>query len=181
MCLPPNEPVIIMSDQDGLIELTRKDLLKYSTQANVIAAALMIRVSSFAFNLLSPQGPVERRKLFWRLGFPGPGILDCVELISHAVRESRCLQQPVYNHPDAPFSVDGQFLFEISYDNKTIVVWPDKDVFDDEFRTQVRTWQDELPSAERQAFLDYKAKKVEQIMTLPDDKLLHYTWKTTIT
>ncbi len=81
-----------VADQDGLIRFERQDLLKYASHANVIASALMIRLCAFAFAKLSPDAPVQRRQLYWRLGFPGPGLLDCVELISRAVREGRCLQ-----------------------------------------------------------------------------------------
>lgn len=172
-----NKQTIIVTDQDGEIELSYADLLKYATQANVIASALMIRVCGLAFRLLSPDAPVQRRKLYWRLGFPGPGLVDCVEMISHAAREGRCLQQPEHHHPHAPFSINGQFVFEISYGDKTIVIWPDKSVFDDEFRKQVSAWQEEPASAERQAFLDYKMRKVETILSLPEEKLLHFEWK----
>lgn len=173
------ELTLTVNDQDGNIQIRREDLLKYTTQANVIAAALTMRVCHLAFRQLSPNEPVQRRKLYWRLGFPGPGLVDCVEMISHAVREGRCMQQPEHHHPDAPFSLNGQFVFEITYNDKTIVVWPDKNIFDDEFRTQVSTWQEEPSSKKRQVFIDYKNRKVEQIMTLPDEKLLHFTWKST--
>lgn len=165
-------------DQDGDIVLTREDLLKYATNANVIAAALMIRISRYAFSLLSPDQPVMRRELYWSLGFPGPGILDCVEMISHGVREGRCLQNPTLRHPDAPFSLGGQFIFEIGYRGRTLVVWPDKSVFDDEFRTQVARWQEAEENSEgRDDYLSYKQNKVALIMALPDEKLLHSSWK----
>lgn len=173
-----SELTVTVRDRDGDIILTRQDLLKYTTNANVIAAALMIRVSRYAFSLLSPQQPVMRRELYWSLGFPGSGIVDCVEILSHAVREGRCLQNPTLRHPDAPFSLGGQFIFEISYRGKTLVVWPDKSVFDDEFRTQVATWQEaEEGCTGRADFLLYKEKKVGLIMSLTDEKLLHSTWK----
>lgn len=172
-----NTHTIKVRDQDGDIELAYADLLKYTTNANVIASALMIRVCKFAFEKLSPNTPVLRRQLYWRLGFPGPGLVDCVEMISHAVREGRCLQQPEHHHPHAPFSLNGQFVFEISYDGKTIVVWPDKSIFDDEFRMQVKTWQEEPCSTERQAFITYKMQKVTQLLSLEDEHLFHFEWK----
>ncbi|WP_159566052.1 hypothetical protein [Budvicia diplopodorum] len=173
-----NELTVTVRDRDGEIVLTREDLLKYATNANVIAAAVMIRVSRYAFSLLSPERPVMRRELYWSLGFPGPGILDCVEMISHAVREGRCLQNPTLRHPDAPFSLGGQFIFEIGYRGRTLVVWPDKSVFDDEFRTQVAAWQEAEEGGQgRDDYLRYKEKKVALIMGLSDEKLLHYLWK----
>lgn len=172
------ELTVTVRDQDGEMVLSREDLLKYTTNANVIAAALMIRISRYAFAQLSPEQPVMRRELYWQIGFPGPGILDCVEMLSHAVREGRCLQNPTLRHSEAPFSLGGQFIFEIGYRGRTLVVWPDKSVFDDEFRTQVATWQEvEENNEERQAFLRYKADKVQQIMMLSDEALFHSTWK----
>jgi hypothetical protein len=171
-----DEPEIAVRDQDGEVRISREDLLKYTTQANVIAAALMIRVCRFAFPLLSPGAPPMRRRLYWRLGFPGAGLVDCVEMISHAAREGRCLQQPVTDHPAAPFSLDGQFVFDIAYEGRTLRLWPDAAVFDDEFRAQVGAWQDAPEGPERQAFLDYKAGKVREIMSLPDEVLLHHEW-----
>ncbi len=171
------EYTLTLHDQDGLIHVYREDLLKYAGQTNVIAAALMMRVCKLAFEKLSPDAPVERRQLYWQLGFPGSGLVDCVEMISHAVRDGRCLQQPVFDHPHAPFSILGQFVFTISYQGKTIEVWPSSEVFDDEFRNQVKIWQEQADSNERQAYLDYKARKVKQIITLSDHDLLNFVWK----
>lgn len=172
------ELTLTVRDQDGDIELTREDLLKYATKANVIAAALMIRLSRRAFSLLSPGQPPMRRKIYWQVGFPDPGILDCIEMISHAVREGRCLQIPELSHPDAPHSLGGQFIFKITYAGKTLEIWPDKSVFDDEFRRQVSTWQEnEQDQAGRAAYLQYKADKVKHIMTLSDEQLFHTQWR----
>ncbi|MFB2830930.1 hypothetical protein ACE1BS_15185 [Aeromonas jandaei] len=154
--------------------------MKYATKENIIASALMIRLCRFAFSKLSPQEPVRRREIYWQVGFPGPGILDCVEMVSHAVRDGRCLQNPTLNNidADAPASLVGNFLFEIGYRGKTLVVWPDKSVFDNEFRSQVATWQvAEEESEGYSAYLEYKAKKVRQIMTTPNDELFNFVWK----
>lgn len=130
---------VTVHDRDGDIVLTREDLLKYASKENVIASALMIRLCRFAFEKLSPNASVHRRELYWQVGFPGPGILDCVEMISHAVRDGRCLQNPTLSHPqaNAPASLVGSFLFEIRYRSQTLTVWPDASVLDDEFRQQV--------------------------------------------
>ena len=171
------EYLIELHDQDGIITLTRQDLLNYTGYGNVIAAALMIRVCKVAFERLSPGKPVNRRQLYWTLGFCGPGILDCVEMISMAVREGRCLQKPMLDHPSAPMSIGGQFVFDITYDDKTLRIWPDAKIFDDEFRHQVAAWQDRPGTEERQAFLDYKQRKVEQILAAQEDSLFTTEWQ----
>lgn len=167
------EHTVRVADQDGVIEIGAADFVKYTTRANVIAAALMTRVAQLGFRLLSPHEPVQRRELYWRLGFPGQGLVDCVEMLSHAVRENRCLCQPVTTHPHAPFALNGQFVFEISYRGQTVQIWPDPAVFDDEFRRQVRTWQEAPDSTERKAFLTYKARKAHQILSMSESALLH--------
>ena len=169
------EPCITVQDQDGLITLSRADLLKYTGPANPIAVALMLRLCAYAFARLAGEEAPHRRELYWQVGFPGPGILDCIEMISHAVREGRCLQNPSLRHPEAPWSLGGQFIFDISYRGKTLRVWPDASVFDDTFRSQVARWQD-ADEAGREAFLRYKADKVATIMQLEDAALFHHQW-----
>jgi len=91
--------VVRVADRDGVLELGFDDFLKYTTRANIIAAALITRVAGLGFRLLSPGEPVWRRDLYWRLGFPGAGLVDCVELLSHAVREGRCLVEALARGP----------------------------------------------------------------------------------
>ncbi|MCH5277703.1 MAG: hypothetical protein J1E80_07710 [Desulfovibrionaceae bacterium] len=163
---------LTVRDKDGDLSIGYDDLLKYCTHANVIAAALMLRVCARAFALLSPDEPVHRRELTWRLGFPGGGILDCVEMVSHAVREGRCLQDPAMPAEGAPPSVLGHFIFKVGYRGRTATLIPSPAVFDDEFRAQVRRWQDEDSNPEgRAAYLAYKQDLVRRILNLPDEEL----------
>lgn len=158
------------------VTLTRDDLLKY-TPSNVIAASLMIRVTRLAFTLLSPEQPVMRRQLYWRLGYPGPGLLDCVELISHAVREGRCLQQPDLQQEGAPASLKGHFIFDVGYHTRWLRLWPSASVFDDTFRHWVSTWESRTTPG-RESYLAYKAQKAHEIMTADDATLLRWRWLT---
>ena len=56
------------------------------------------------------------------------------------MRENRCLCQPVTCHPHALFSLGGQLVFEISYRGRAVQIGPSPQVFDGEFRQQVRAW-----------------------------------------
>lgn len=171
---------ITVQDKDGELVLTSQDLIKYTTKGNIIAAALMIRLCRFAFSQLSPQEAIQRRELYWQIAFPGPGILDCIEMISHAVREGRCLQNPTlhYHGTNPAKALVGSFLFEITYRHKTLIIWIDDTIFDDEFRAQVSYWQKCNENTEGYLeYLKYKASKVQQIMSFSDDILFHYMWK----
>ena len=78
--LPAGSHIVRVADQDGVIEIGPADFIKYASHANAIAAALMARVAGL--RLLSPEEPAQRRELYWRLGFPDPGMVDCVEVES---------------------------------------------------------------------------------------------------
>ena len=91
MAPAPNEParpipagshIVRVADQDGVIEIGPADFIKYASHANAIAAALMARMAGLGLRLLSPEEPVQWRELYWWLGFPGPGMVDCVEVES---------------------------------------------------------------------------------------------------
>lgn len=53
----------------------------------------MARVAGL--RLLSPEEPAQRRELYWRLGFPGPGMVDCVEVESTS---AYTIRTPHYFH-----------------------------------------------------------------------------------
>lgn len=85
--------IVRVADQDGVIEIGPADFMKYASHANAIAAALMARVAGL--RLLSPEEPAQRRELYWRLGFPGPGMVDCVEVESTS---AYTIRTPHYFH-----------------------------------------------------------------------------------
>lgn len=104
MAPAPNEParpipagshIVRVADQDGVIEIGPADFIKYASHAHAIAAALMARVAGLGLRLLSPEEPVQRRELYWRLGFPGPGLVDCVEVESTS---AYTIRTPHYFH-----------------------------------------------------------------------------------
>ena len=91
--IPAGSHIVRVADQDGVIEIGPADFIKYASHANAITAALMARVAGL--RLLSPEEPVQRRELYWRLGFPGPGMVDCVEVESTS---AYTIRTPHYFH-----------------------------------------------------------------------------------
>ena len=91
--IPAGSHIVRAADQDGVIEIGPADFIKYASHANAIAAALMARVAGL--RLLSPEEPVQWRELYWRLGFPGPGMVDCVEVESTS---AYTIRTPHYFH-----------------------------------------------------------------------------------
>lgn len=93
--IPAGSHIVRVADQDGVIEIGPADFIKYASHAYAIAAALMARVAGLGLRLLSPEEPVQRRELYWRLGFPGPGLVDCVEVESTS---AYTIRTPHYFH-----------------------------------------------------------------------------------
>ena len=91
--IPAGSHIVRVADQDGVIEIGPADFIKYASHANAIAAALMARVAGL--RLLSPEEPVQRRELYWRLCFPGLGLVDCVEVESTS---AYTIRTPHYFH-----------------------------------------------------------------------------------
>ena len=93
--IPAGSHIVRVADQDGAIEIGPADFIKYASHANAIAAALMARVVGLGLRLLSLEEPVQRRELYWRLCFPGPGMVDCVEVESTS---AYTIRTPHYFH-----------------------------------------------------------------------------------
>lgn len=95
--IPAGSHIVRVADQDGVIEIGPADFIKYASHANAnaIAAALMARVAGLGLRLLSPEEPAQRRELYWRLCFPGPGMVDCVEVESTS---AYTIRTPHYFH-----------------------------------------------------------------------------------
>lgn len=91
--IPAGSHIVRVADQDGVIEIGPADFIKYASHANAIAAALMARVAGL--RLLSPEEPVQRRELCWRLCFPGLELVDCVEVESTS---AYTIRTPHYFH-----------------------------------------------------------------------------------
>ena len=77
-----------------MIEIGPADFINYASRANAIAA-VMARVAGLGLRLLSPEEPVQRRELYWRLCFPGLGLVDCVEVESTS---AYTIRTPNYFH-----------------------------------------------------------------------------------
>ena len=93
--IPAGSHIVRVANQDGVIEIGPADFIKYVSHVNAIAAALMARVAGLGLRLLSPEEPVQWRELYWWLGFPGPGMVDCVEVESTS---AYTIRTPHYFH-----------------------------------------------------------------------------------
>jgi hypothetical protein len=158
------------------IAVGHEDLLKYTGRKNVIAAALCYRLMKWMFSVLSPGQAPERSMLNFRIAFNGPGIIDCLEVVTRAQSQHRILFDPFIARPEAPPAPTGKFYFEASYGEQFCSALPRAENFPPDFVDQVNKFQEGGgTAAEQAAYLRMKEKFAARILTMPVEKLFR-TW-----
>ena len=169
------EYLIILQDKDGIITYTRHDLLKYTGYSNIIAAALMIRVLDFAINKLNIEETPKRTVFIWKIGFLEDGILDCIEMLTKAVSQNRCVSDTTYHIDEAPRAINGFFTFAVTYKNKTVEIFPSKEIFNQEFLQQVLLWQEKTENTKgKKEYIEFKQNIVNKLLETPSENLFTY-------
>lgn len=149
---------IIVRESEGTLSYTREDLIKYSGHGHVIASGLIMRLFSRAFKDLSPASPPDRRRLRVLSAFPGLGVRDGIELVTHAVTDGRFILDMQAGPDCAPCSpIGGRMYFEVALDSKAYSYAFDPEIFDDEWRMRVANTQKGAASLREHA--DYVAYK----------------------
>jgi len=155
------------------------DLLKYTGRKNIIAAALSYRVLKWMFATLSPETPPEREDLRFRLGFAGPGIVDCFEMATRAQTEGRLVVDPHGAPAAAPAAPSGRFYFEGTYRRSGCAVFPYAEFFPPDFVELVSLYQEGAGTRDEQAaYLAMKEDVATSIlMAEGDDLFSRETWR----
>ena len=161
-----------VAHQGTTIAVDHDDLLKHTGRKNIVAAALCYRMMDWMFATLSPGSPPERSKLVFRVAFDGPGILDCLELVTGARSDRRIHFDPRCAEPGAPPAPVGQFYFEASYGERSCSVYPNRSIFPPRFVDQVRRFQEGGGTAtEQSAYQQMKEAFAARILATPVDGL----------
>lgn len=156
------------------------DLLKYTGRKNIIAAALSYRVLKWMLGTLSPGLPPEREDLRFRLGFAGPGLIDCFEMATRAQTDGRLDVDPDGASAQAPRAPSGRFYFEGAYRGRRCAVFPRADVFPPDFVELVCLYQEGGgTSHEQAAYLTMKEDVAASILMAADADLFRWRiWDT---
>ena len=150
------------------ISISHDDLLEYTGRTNIIAAALCYRLMHWMFSVLSPGAPPERTQITFRIAFDGPGILDCLELVTGAKPDHRIHVDPLCAAPDAPPAPLGRFYFEATYGERSCSAYPNRSIFPPGFVDQVRRFQDGGGTqAEQSAYQHMKRAFATRILNTP--------------
>jgi hypothetical protein len=163
-----------LRDGGAPIAIDRGHLLAFAGPDQIIATALMFRLYDHAVADLSPNAPPERRRIETLVAFPGPGILDCVEMVTRARDGDRLTVATDAGPPDAPPALLGRFYFEIAMQGRRRAYWPMAGHFTAAFLDQVRRFQDGAGTAMEQAdYQEFKHGLVGRLMGAPYGKLFH--------
>ncbi|PLW77200.1 hypothetical protein [Cohaesibacter celericrescens] len=157
---------IDLVDGDCPLSFTRSDLVRYAGPDQIIATALMFQMFTRAFDELKSDHLIDRSNVKMQVGFPGPGVLDCIELVLRGRTTNQAnISIKTEDLPmEAPEALVGRFYFEFSYDGKRIALWPTETYITEEFRSMVKQFQPRKGSLEDQA--RYQAFKHTMVATL---------------
>ncbi|EID16585.1 hypothetical protein [Mycobacterium xenopi] len=78
-----------VQERRQVLEFTFADMLRYAGPYSPAGVANAFKVMQYAFDLLSPTEPPQRRCVVVRTAFQGPGARDGFELVTRAVTDGR--------------------------------------------------------------------------------------------
>ena len=87
MTAPP--PTLAVCELGRTLSFTFDDLMRYHGPGSPAGVANAFKVLQRAFGLLSPGAPPDRRSIFVRTAFRGPGARDGIEAVTRAVTDGR--------------------------------------------------------------------------------------------
>ena len=108
------EGTIDVVERGHAISFSFEDLMRYHGPGSPGGVAHAFKVMERAFALLDPERPVERREVFVRTAFGGPGARDGVELVTRAVSGDRYVLDPELARPGNGRTRE-RFVFALSY------------------------------------------------------------------
>ena len=163
---------VIVRDQDGVVAIGQDDLVRYAGPGQIVAAALCLRLFARAFADLAPDGPPHRDATRVLVGFPGPGILDGVEMITRARTRGRLTVDPAAGPATAPRAPVGRFFFGVAIDERSRGYALAPGFFTQAFLDQVARHQEgEGTGVERAADLQAKYALIGRLCGTPLDRL----------
>lgn len=165
-----------LMEGDCRLSFTRDDFVRYSGPDQIIATALMFQMFTRVFGELAPGGLVDRNRLSVIVGFPGPGIMDCIELVLRGrTRNNINITVKTEDLPEeAPLALIGRFYYEFDYEGMRLALWPVDGFFTDEFRSMVKQFQPRKGGEEDQArYQAFKHDMVKRLMAAKPEDLFH--------
>jgi hypothetical protein len=112
---------IIVEERGQTLEFSYTDLLRYAGPHSPGGVATAFKAMQRAFAVLSPDVPPQRRSIFIRTAFRGPGARDGFEAVTRAVTDGRYTVDRALVRPDRGRLLE-DFIFEVGTDEKTVTL-----------------------------------------------------------
>lgn len=159
-------------DNDGEIAIGRDDLIRFAGPEQVVASALCLRLFGLALPQLSPDGVPSRDSVRVLTAFPGPGMIDGIEMITRARSRGALVIDPQAAPPEAPPAGIGRFYFAVSVGENARGYSLAPGLFSPDFLSQVARFQEGAGSAvERAGYMAAKHELIGRLLGLPDETL----------
>jgi len=148
-------------DRDRLLSFTLDDMLKYHGPGSPGGVAQAFKLLERGLPLLSDDGPPQRREIYIRTAFGGPGARDAIELVTRAVTGDRYVVDQSLARPERGRAME-RFVFELTYRERTQTLIVCEGVVPDEFIALART--DPRSEEQEARFAQLKGEMVERVM-----------------
>ena len=155
-------------DMGRLLSFSIDEMLNYSGPGSPGGVAQAFKMLERALPLLDPAGPPQRRQLFVRTAFAGPGARDAIELVTRAATEDRYVVDPALGLAQRGPTLE-PFVFRIAYREAVVTLAVCEGIVSDEFVALARN-EGRSPSQEER--LDrLKLEMFDQVMGLPAEQV----------
>lgn len=112
---------IMVQERGQTLEFPYTDLLRYAGPHSPGGVANAFKAMQRAFAVLSPDVPPQRRSIFIRTAFRGPGARDGFEAVTRAVTDGRYIIDRALVRPDRGRLLE-DFIFKVGIDGKTVTL-----------------------------------------------------------
>ena len=124
--------VVAVRERDQTLHFTFADALRYAGPHSPAGVAIAFKALQLAFDVLSPDAPPERREVFIRTPFRGPGARDAFEVVTRAVTDGHYVVDRTLVRSDRGHRLE-DFVFEIELGGATMTLMLRDGFVDDEF------------------------------------------------
>ncbi|MDT5364328.1 MAG: hypothetical protein QOC69_6090 [Mycobacterium sp.] len=162
----PMTETIAVAELGRTIIFSFDDMMRYHGPGSPAGVAVAFKAMQRAFDLLSPDGPPERRSIVVRTAFRGPGARDGFEAVTRAVTDGRYTVDRTLLRADRGRLLE-DFVFEVGIGvGEASVTLLLRDGFvTEEFIDLART--DDRTDAQERRLDELKAQLAQRVMTTP--------------
>ncbi len=155
---------IVVVDHEQSIAFSFEDMMRYHGPGSPGGVAHAFKVLERALQLLSGEGPAQRREITIETAFGGPGARDAFELVTRAVTGDRYVIDPTLERPDRGRTLE-RFVFRLAYRDRVVTLILRQGYVTDEFIELARK---EGPTAEDERRLTaLKRELADRLMSAP--------------